>query len=80
MGLFLAYEAETLLGYAFGKVDYKYKIRWNAKSTLLATVCFIFKDPFTIRSLGQAKLIHSLSSRIFENHMWAGGHFSYFIA
>ena len=30
-------------------------------------------------SLGQTKLIHSLSSGIFENHMWVGGHFSYFI-
>jgi len=29
--------------------------------------------------LGQAKLIHSLSSGIFENYMRAGGHFSYFI-
>ena len=28
-------------------------------------------------SLCQAKLIHSLSSGIFENHMRAGGHFSY---
>ena len=27
--------------------------------------------------LGQAKLIHSLSSEIFKNHMRAGGHFSY---
>ena len=30
-------------------------------------------------SLGQAKLIHSLSSGIFEKVMRAGGHFSYFI-
>ena len=26
--------------------------------------------------LGQAKLIHRLSSGIFENHMRVGGHFS----
>jgi len=29
--------------------------------------------------LGQAKLIHSLSSEIFQKAMRAGGHFSYFI-
>jgi len=29
--------------------------------------------------LGQAKLIQSLSSGNFENHMQAGGHFSYLI-
>ena len=34
----------------------------------------------SIQLLGQAKLIHCLLSRIIENHMWAGGHFSHFIA
>jgi len=29
--------------------------------------------------LGQAKLIHSLLSGIFENHMWVGGHLSKFV-
>ena len=30
--------------------------------------------------LGQAKLIHNLSLEIFENHMQAGGHYSYFMS
>ena len=34
--------------------------------------------PFQVL-LGQAKLIHSLSSGIFQKAMRAGGHFSYFI-
>jgi len=34
---------------------------------------------FTYPCLGQAKLIHSLSSEIFQKAMRVGGHFSYFI-
>ena len=46
----------------------------SVQATTALTVAADWRSP-----PGQAKLIHCLSSGVFEKHMQAGGHFSYFI-
>ena len=57
----------------------EYQSRKSGNKMLHSLYLFIKIIIITVLLLGQAKLIHCLSSGVFEKYMRAGGHFSYFI-